>query len=191
VELDQPQYVPPPPPQHVPPNVQRMAEVHQLGALTTAYTKASSKVFVISSLILVVFFLFPLCILLSSLSNLITYASESLLVLCLFICIFAFAAISFICFRYRYRQVYLYMEGLVYCTWHNIGVLRWRDIKQLSWRTRGTVSLRVYKTDGAHVTFWLTFPTRECAVIYAAIENEFARVCAERSSGGGEEYDHA
>jgi hypothetical protein len=84
------------------------------------------------------------------------------------------------------------MEGLVYCTWRNTGVLRWKDIKQLSWRTKGRVALRVYKTDGTHITFKLTFPTRECAVIYDTIENEFSRICAERSlEGSGEKYDPA
>ena len=188
MEQDEPLYIPPPPPQYIPPNVQQLADAHQLGALTVAYTKASSKVFVGSSIIFILFFLLPLCTLLRSLSDP-TIGPHLLLHLLEFI--FAFAAIGFIFFSHRYRQVYLYMEGLVYCTWHKTGVLRWKDIKQLSWRTKGRFALRVHKTDDTHITFKLTFPTRDCAVIYDSIENEFARICTERSFSDGEKYDPA
>jgi hypothetical protein len=184
MELDQPSYIPPPPPQHIPLNVQQLAEVHQLGTLTVAYTKASSKAFVSSSIIFILFFLLPLCSLQRSFSN---PTIEPYLLFYLFEFVFAFTAIGFIFFSYRYRQVYLYMEGLVYCTWRNIGVLHWKDIKQLSWRTKGRVALRVYKTNGTHITFRLPFPAHECAVIYDTIEHEFARICAEHSLDGGEE----
>jgi hypothetical protein len=188
MEQDEPLYIPPPPPQYIPPNVQQLADAHQLGALTVAYTKTSSKVFIGSSIIFILFFLLPLCNLARSLSNptigphLLSYLFEF---------IFAFAAIGLIFFSRRYRQVYLYMEGLVYCTWRNTGVLRWKDIKQLSWLTKGRFALRVYKTNGTHITLRLTFPTRDCAVIYDAIENEFARICTERSFSDGEKYDPA
>jgi hypothetical protein len=186
MEIDQPPYIPPPPPQHIPLNVQQLAKVHQLGTLTVAYTKASSKVFVGSSIIFILFFLLPLCSLQRYFSN---PTIGPYLLLCLFEFVFAFAAIGFIFFSYRYRQVYLYMEGLVYCTWRNIGVLRWKEIEQLSWRTKGRVSLNVHKIDGTQITFKLTFPAQECTVIYDAIENEFARICAERSLEGSEEKD--
>ncbi|HEX3642399.1 MAG TPA: DUF6585 family protein [Ktedonobacteraceae bacterium] len=185
MEQDEYPYMPPPPPppQQVPPNVQQLAATHQLGALTTAYTKASFKVFVGSAL-LSLFFLIPFCSLLSSLSHSATYASGPPLLFSLFAFVCVCAAIVFVFFSYRYRQVYLYMEGLVYCTWRSVGVLRWEDIEQLSWTTKGAVSLRIRKTDGKQITFWLTFPAQECTTIYSTIENEFARVRAERSPAG-------
>lgn len=188
MEQDELPYVPPPPPppQQVPPNVQQLATAHKLGALTAVYTKASLKVFVGSALLLL-FFVIPFCSMLSSLSKSAAYTSGPPLLFSLFAFVCVCGAIVFVFFSYRYRQVYLYMEGLVYCTWRSAGVLRWEAIEQLSWRKRGsTVSLRVRKTDGTQITFWLTFPAYECTAIYNTIENEFARVRAERSPAAGD-----
>src|SRR5713226_6313250 len=162
--------------QQIPVNVQQLAEAHRLGAPVAIYNKAALRVFVGSAVILLLFFMVPLISLLSSLSTPAAYSDGPPVAFDLFVFAAVFAAIGFLFFYYRLRHMYLYTEGLIYCTWFKARVLRWEHLAWVGrqYPARRSVSLLLRTTEGRRVTLPLSFPYDACVQVCDIVEREFA-----------------
>jgi len=161
--------------QQIPVEVQRLAEVHSLGAPTASYSQRSFMpwLFLIMVLLVSPFFL--------GLFTLGEFGSEPA-ELVLLIATACFGGLTiYVYLILRKLQVHMHTEGFVYLRWRKAEILRWDQIETIWYKLAYSEAffwdtLHLRKTDGTELKVWGVNGLRDAREIYRTIEREFSRI---------------
>jgi Family of unknown function (DUF6585) len=135
--------------QHIPVEVQRLAEAHSLGMPMASYSERHS----LTRVALISLLFCSLCCLGGFILSL--FGSAPQLGLSLFFTA-AFGGTTILLYEKQKQQVHVYTEGFIYLRWRKVAALRWEQIETLWYEaaeSEGVAwdSLRLRTTDGSEL----------------------------------------